>query len=178
MKDLRKSQTDLSREAKGNIIAFLERNRGNRQYRHAPSAGWSTNKIMRPLSKKFGPGKNALQNHWPQIIGEKWAALSKPISVRGGKDGKTLLIEAKGPAAALIQANAGQLIAKVNQFLGPNAIAKIKVKQGRIAPSPTTKKQEQRPADKQVCSSLEMSTEIRLEQALNKLGRKIRPTKD
>ena len=178
MKDQGKSQTDISREAKGNIIAYLERNRGNRQYRHAPSAGWSTNKIMRPLSKKFGPGANALQNQWPNIVGEKWASLSRPVSMRGNKGDKTLLIEAKGPAAALLQANAGQLIDKINQFLGANTVSKLKIKQGRIA-APVKKKTPPSPIpEKQVRSTLEIDTETRIEQALNKLGRKIRAPKD
>ncbi len=129
---------------------------------------------MRPLSKKFGPGANALQNQWPNIVGEKWASLSRPVSMRGNKGSKTLLIEAKGPAAALLQANAGQLIDKINQFLGANAITKIKIKQGRIA-APVKKQKPPNPApEKQVQTTLEMDTETKIQDALNKLGRKIR----
>ena len=163
-----------------NVLRYLERNRGRRQYRHAPSAGWSTGKILKPLTKKFGSGKSDLQAHWPEIVGKKWAALSKPIAIRGSSTGKTLHIEAKGPAAALIAANSGQLLAKINQFLGAGAITKITVKQGRIQPAP--KDIENPPPTGQALTDpdmhigLENTTENRLEWALNNLGRKIKPT--
>lgn len=172
-----KSQTEktaLTRSQRSSVLSYLERNRGNRQYRHAPSAGWSTNKILRPLSKKFTAGKSELQAHWAEIVGAKWAALSRPIAIRGGKDGKTLHIEAKGPAAALMQANTGQLLGKINQFLGAGTISKLSVKHGSIktmaAAIPTVKKQ---PAP-QVHSTLETSTKNRLQSALDDLGDTIR----
>ncbi len=163
----------LSREQRARILNYLERHRGQQQYRHAPSAAWSTNKILRPLTKKFGPGKSALQSHWPQIIGEKWAQLSRPLSIRTSKEGKTLIIEAKGPASALIQANSGQLLGKINQFMGANAITKIKVVQGRIK-MPHTKTEDIKPQQvDQLHSLLEDTTENRLKRALSLLGTKI-----
>lgn len=175
MSELGKSQTDRKRIAQGNILAYLEHNRGKPQYRHAPSAAMATNRILRPLSKKFGPGKNALQNHWPQIIGEKWAALSRPMAIRGGKTGKSLLIEAKGPAAALIQANAGQLLGKINQFLGKDTITKIIVKQGSMKPNTQTaaKTTAIKTSPEQQPSSVKNNPENAFQTALDNLGKKV-----
>jgi len=173
MSERRKSHNKKSmssREARGKIISYLERNRGKSQYRHAPSAGWSANKVLRPLSKKFGPGTNTLRAHWPQIVGKKWAALSNPVTIRGEKDGKTLLIEARGPAAALIAANSGQLLAKINQFLGTDTITKLKVKQSPIKakPAPTV------PNANQLRPKLETGSKNSLQQALDEWGHKVR----
>ena len=136
MKDVRKSLNQPSankRAARGRIIAYLERNRGNRQYRHAPQASTAVNKLMRPLSKKFGEGIGGLRAHWPEIVGGKWAALSKPKALRGPNGNKSLLIEAKGPAAALLSANTAQLLRKINQYLGQNNVTKLKIIQGRLS---------------------------------------------
>lgn len=178
MREPRKSKidkTDISRADRANVLRYLEHNRGKRQYRHAPSAGWSTGKILKPLTKKFGTGRSDLQAHWSEIVGGKWAALSKPIAIRSSTTGRTLVIEAKGPAAALISANTSQLLAKINQFLGAGAITKINVKQGQIAP---VKKTANRPVSKapdKLRSKLENSVENRLQWALNDLANKIKP---
>ncbi len=179
MREPRKSQsekTTLSRADRANILRYLEHNRGNRQYRHAPSAGWSTGKILKPLTKKFGSGKSDLQAHWPEIVGDKWAALSAPFAIRGSKTGKTLVIEAKGPAAALISANSTQLLAKINQFLGAGSITKISVKQGRIAAPKKKPEPLETKAPQKLPSALEQSIENRLQQALDNLADKIKPT--
>jgi len=132
MNDLRNQDSLKSRAARGNTLAYLQKHRGKPQYRHAPSASRATNKILRPLSRKFGPGVSSLRSHWAEVIGERWAALSKPTAIRGTTGAKTLHIEAKGPAAAMLQADSARILDKVNQFLGAGAINKIAVKQGRI----------------------------------------------
>ncbi len=132
MDDLRTQDSLKARAARGNVLDYLQKNRGRKQYRPPPSAAKAVNRVLRPLSKKFGPGINGLRTHWSEIIGERWAALSKPIALRGAKGAKTLIIEAKGPASAMLQAQSAQLLGKINQFLGAKSITKIIVKQGRI----------------------------------------------
>jgi hypothetical protein len=164
-----------TREQRGKIIAFLEKNRGKAQYRPTPSAGLAINRVLRPLSKKFGPGAGALKSHWPQIVGEKWAKLSVPTAIRGSKDGKTLLITAQGPAATLIQANSGQLLDKINNFLGDGAISKLRVQQGSISMfKPVTDfATEPAQSENHVQSTLDQDGDDDLQKALKKLGRKI-----
>ena len=132
MNDLRNKDTLKARKVHGNTLAYLQRNRGKPQYRHAPSAGRAANKVLRPLSRKFGPGVSSLRSQWPQIIGDRWAALSIPTAVRGRTGAKTLHIEVKGPAAAMLLADSAYILDRVNQYLGKGAISKIAVKQGRI----------------------------------------------
>ncbi|MBL4871425.1 MAG: DUF721 domain-containing protein [Robiginitomaculum sp.] len=177
MSDQGKSQskeTALKRAAAAYAVRYLENNRGKRQYRHAPSAGWATGKVLKPLAKKFGPSKNTLQNHWPEIIGAKWATLSKPMALRNSKDGKTLVIEAKGPACALIQADTGRILAKINQFLGSGHVNKIIVKQGRMTALPAKTSPDIPSPNEQLHSELENSPQNSLQSALNALGRKVK----
>jgi len=112
-----------------------------------------------------------LTSHWPQIVGTNWAKLSRPLGVRGAKGEKTLVIEAQGPAATLIQANSGQLLGKINQFLGDGAITKIRVQQGKILKNQPTTLQDK--AENNVQSTLEEDGDNALQLALNKLGQKI-----
>ncbi len=172
MNDLRNQDSLKTRTLRGNTLAYLQKHRGRPQYRHASKAGRAAHKVLRPLSRKFGPGVSSLRSHWPEIIGERWAQLSKPTAVRGKMGAKTLHIEAKGPAAAMLQADSARILDKVNQFLGADAIAKIIVKQGRIqmtieTPPPQTLKQ-------QMHEKLEVENEDSLQAALDKLGAKLK----
>jgi len=171
MNDLRNHDSLKNRAARGNTLAYLQKHRGKPQYRHAPQAGRAANKILRPLARKFGPGVGSLRSHWPEIVGDKWASLSKPTAVRGSLGAKTLHIEAKGPAAALMQADSGRLLDRVNQFLGAGAIAKIMVKQGRIRvqPKPTPS-----PTAPPVQEKLEPDGHDSLKTALDKLGSRVK----
>jgi len=178
MNDLRNQDSlkanDLkSRAKRGNTLAYLQKHRGKPQYRHAPSASRATNKILRPLSRKFGPGVSSLRNHWAEVIGERWALLSKPTAIRGTTGAKTLHIEAKGPAAAMLQADSARIRDKVNQFLGAGAINKIVVKQGRIKVNTkkpiSTKKPEPKTSTK--------AGDHSLQSALDNLGKSIKSRK-
>ncbi len=126
-------QTLAVREMRGRLNAYLLRNRGRQQYRHAPSAAQAASRVMRPLAKKFGAGVGTLRDHWPEIVGQKWAQLSQPHTLRGAKDAKILVIKAKGPAATLISANSDQLLAKINQFLGAGSVRTLKIIQSRMS---------------------------------------------
>ncbi len=176
MNDLRKQDSLKARAARGNAMNYLEKNRGRPQYRPPPSAAKAVNRVLRPLSRKFGPGIGGLRTNWPDIIGVRWAALSKPVAMRGAKGAKTLTIEAKGPAAAMIQAQSAQLLDKINQFLGASTITKITVRQGRIQP-PKHPAQTSPPPYNHVQKTLVTDAENSLQAALDKLGAVIKPPK-
>jgi hypothetical protein len=178
MNDLRNHDSlkanDLkSRVKRGNTLAYLQKHRGKPQYRHAPSASRAANKILRPLSRKFGPGVSSLRSHWAEIVGERWAVLSKPTAVRGTTGAKTLHIEAKGPAAAMLQADSTRILDKVNQFLGAGAIRKIAVKQGRIQ---VVAKKSMR-SEKSIPKTLIPKGDKSLKASLDKLGQSVKSHK-
>jgi len=173
MNDLRNQDSLKARISRGNTLAYLQKHRGKPQYRHAPSASRATNKVLRPLSRKFGPGVSSLRGHWAEIIGERWAALSKPTAVRGTTGAKILHIEAKGPAAAMLQADSARILNKVNQFLGTGAISKIVIKQGRIQVTAKKPINPKEPTPK----TLEADGNYNLKAALDNLGQSIQSRK-
>lgn len=120
----------LTREEKARLTSWLSSQRGKPQYRHAPPASRAVRKIVKPLSKKFGAGVNAISENWKDIAGPRFSKFSRPVKITGGRDGRTLYIQAPGAAAALIMAGSGQILDRLNTFLGYGHIARIKVIQG------------------------------------------------
>lgn len=156
------------------VTEWLETQRGQRAYKAAPPAARAVNKIMRPLSKKHGGGHTGLAAHWSEIVGGRFAKISKPIRFAGGREGRTLVIEAPGPAAALIMASASQIIDKVNAVMGPGHVRHLKVNQTRLKAEPKPKHQVRglTPSETQeLQSGLENVKNPELKTALEQLGR-------
>lgn len=167
----------LSRKDKQTLNAWLEQKRGKPQYRPAPKAGAAVNKVLRPLSKKFGSGgasAASLSKHWPDIVGTRWARISKPVKFTGGKDGRTLIIAAPGAAATLIMSASGPIIERLNGHLGEGYIHRIRVIQTkmRAESKPTIPKRGLSPREEiQLQEGLSKIENNSLKQALEKLGR-------
>lgn len=92
----------------------------------------AVNRVMRPLAgkgRKRGSSARALMEVWPEIMGPRWSKISAPVRFRGGPDGRTLLISAPGPAAALILAASQQIVERLNAHLGTGSVCAIKVVQ-------------------------------------------------
>lgn len=120
----------LPREEKAKLTAWLSTQRGRPQYRHAPAAARAVKKIIKPLSRKFGAGVTSISENWQEIAGPRFAKFSRPVKITGGREGRTLYIQAPSAAAALIMAGSGQIIDRLNTFLGHGHINRIKVIQG------------------------------------------------
>lgn len=68
-----------------------------------------------------------LLTHWPEIAGEKLAALTRPVRIshtRGGF-GATLTLLTTGPVAPMVEMQLPQLRERVNACYGYNAVQKI-----------------------------------------------------
>jgi hypothetical protein len=93
-------------------------------------------RVVKPLAKKFGAGSSlgahGLATRWSEIVGPRYAKLSSPLRLVGGRDGNTLIISARGPAATLLTADAAKIIAAANTFLGQGQIVRLKVVQGQM----------------------------------------------
>lgn len=176
--DVDKTENRLSRDERAKLSLWLAQQRGRRQYRHAPPASASVSKIVKPLSAKFGAGVTAIHQNWETIAGRRFAKISRPVKITGGKDGRTLVIKAPGPAAALIMASSGQILDRLNSFLGYGHITRIKLIQGAMnpkpaAPNPTPSPRGLSPSEKaSLQSGLEHIEDDALRQALEGLGKK------
>ncbi len=156
---------------------WIEGQRARPQFRAPPSAGLSVSKIMRPLAKKHGGGQSAmaLERVWPEIMGPRWSKISTPVRFLGGRDGRTLIISAPGPAAALILAQSGPIIARLNAHLGSSHISRIKVVQSRMtAPASSRPKRGLAPRQEiALQDSLAQVKNERLKHALEAMGRNV-----
>lgn len=154
---------------------WVETQRGRPQFRAAPSAGLSVNKVMRPLAKKHGGGRSAmaLEKVWPEIMGPRWSKISSPVRFLGGKHGRTLIISAPGPAAALIMAQSGPILERLNAHLGASHVSRIKVVQSRMtnAARPIAKRGLAPRQETQLQAGLSDIKDERLKRALEKMGR-------
>ena len=107
---------------------------------HARAAGDLVGDIAGATFKRFGFVQSAVVSRWAEIVGERYAKVSTPESIRfpgGSKSGGTLTLHVEGAHAPLIQHLAPLITERVNRFFGYEAISKIAFRQGRAAkPAP------------------------------------------
>lgn len=88
--------------------------------------------------KRFGFVQSAVVSRWKEIVGERYAKVSSPESIRfptGKKAGGTLTLLVEGAHAPLVQHLGPMIIERVNRFFGYQAIVQIAFRQGRIPAS-------------------------------------------
>jgi hypothetical protein len=151
--------------------------------RPPPPAGRMLTSTLKALDARFGQGPQALQARWREIVGEPIARRCEPVKVIKGRAGQpsTLEIRVDGPAAALIQHQASEIVSRVNLFLGTGAIGRLRIVQGPLRPAAAAppRPQSRRPApldaaqEAELKRSLEGAPDGPLKSALEELGRNI-----
>src|SRR3954447_26095342 len=84
--------------------------------------------------RRFGFVQSAIVSRWSEIVGERYAKVSSPESIRfpaGRKSSGALTLLVEGAHAPLVQHLAPMIIERVNRFFGYAAIDRIIFKQGR-----------------------------------------------
>jgi hypothetical protein len=109
--------------------------------RPPPTAGRALTKLLKPLEDRFGEGPQALQARWREIVGDVLARHTEPVKLsrKKGSAPGSLEIRVNGPAAALIQHQAPEILERVNLFLGTGAVDRLRIIQGPVralAPPP------------------------------------------
>ncbi|MFM6853814.1 MAG: DUF721 domain-containing protein [Sphingopyxis sp.] len=85
--------------------------------------------------RKFGFVQSAIITRWPEIVGTKLAHVTAPESLRfpvGKKADGTLHITVGGAHAPIVQHVLPDIIARVNQFFGYAAVARVRLSQGVV----------------------------------------------
>ncbi len=113
--------------------------------RAPPPAGRALAAYLRELDGKFGQGTGALSARWREVVGPEIARRTEPVKLVKGRAGtpSSLEIRVAGPAAAIIQHQARDILARVNLFLGPDAVQKLRIVQGplrRSEPAPPSRR--------------------------------------
>lgn len=95
--------------------------------------------VGRAAFKKFGFVQSSLVSRWGEIVGERWAKVSVPESLRfpvGRKEGGTLTLTVRGAHAVTIQHILPEIVERVNRFFGYAAVAKVTIRHGEIVAKP------------------------------------------
>ena len=83
--------------------------------------------------RRFGFIQASVVSRWSEIVGDRYAKVSSPESVRfpaGKKSGGVLTIVVNGAHAPLMQHLAPVIVERVNRFFGYHAVAKLAFRQG------------------------------------------------
>ena len=115
---------------------ILSRRRTRPAARPAPKAGRALQGLIKELDAKFGRGASALEPRWTEIVGERLARVTRPqkLSKSRGGTGGTLELRVAGPAALLVQHQSEEILQRVNLFLGPGSVDKLRIAQGPVKP--------------------------------------------
>jgi hypothetical protein len=138
---------------------------------------------MKKLEEKFGHGPDDLKARWKEIVGEALAGRSEPVKlVRSRTGGATLELKVAGPVAALVQHQAPLILDRLNLYLGPGTVARLRIVQGPLskpaAPAKSGPVRRSRApldaaAERQLTASLAEAPDGPLKDALLRLGREV-----
>ena len=120
---------------------ILARKRTRPTHRPPPPAGRALGAYLKGLDERFsgGAGPRVLMQRWREIVGETLARRSEPVKLVRPRRGApaTLEVRVDGPAAALIQHQGADILARVNLTLGEGAVDKLRIVQGPVRPPPS-----------------------------------------
>jgi hypothetical protein len=127
--------------------------------------------------KKFGFVQSAIVSRWSEIVGERYAKVSSPESIRfpaGRKSAGVLTLLVQGAHAPLMQHLAPLIIERVNRFFGYQAIDRLVFRQGKLAEAPRpAKRPDLRPVPKELGEGLREIADPELRACLESLAARI-----
>jgi hypothetical protein len=148
-------------------LAILAAKRTRPLRRPPPPAGRALGPLLRELDGRFAHGPDALAARWREIVGAEIARRTEPVKLARGRNGapSSLEIRVAGPAAALIQHQAQEILARVNLFLGAEAVGRLRIVQGPLRGQPDAPA----PARPRRAAPLDAAEEARLAEGLQGL---------
>lgn len=140
--------------------------------------------ILDPVLRKRAGMSVGLVQSWEEIVGERLAASTRPEKIawprRLHEDDPfkpaTLVIACEGAAALRLQHETGEVIARVNAFLGYGAIGQIRIVQKPVAAQPKSRPRARplTPGEEERLSTIVGDVEDDgLREALERLGRSV-----
>ena len=144
---------------------------------HARAAGDLVGDIAGTTFKRFGFVQGAVVSRWAEIVGDRYAKVSTPESIRfpaGRKSSGTLTLAVEGAHAPLMQHLAPLIIERVNRFFGYEAVGRIAFHQGRAAkPAPKVERPQSAPVPKELGEGLRQIVDPELRACLESLAGKL-----
>ncbi|WP_293970534.1 DUF721 domain-containing protein [Sphingomonas sp.] len=93
--------------------------------------------------KRFGFVQSSIVSRWAEIVGQRYADVSTPESIRfpqGKKQDGVLNLVVQGSHATMMQHVAPAIVERVNRFFGYPAVVKLAIRQGAVAPAPAPRR--------------------------------------
>lgn len=91
--------------------------------------------VGRAAFRRFGFVQSSVVSRWREIVGDRYAAVSSPESIRfppGRRSDGVLNLVVEGAHAPLMQHVAPAIIERVNRFFGYRAVERIAFRQGIV----------------------------------------------
>ena len=130
--------------------------------------------------RRFGFVQSSIVSRWSEIVGERYAKVSSPESIRfpaGRKSGGVLTLLVDGAHAPLIQHLTPLIVERVNRFFGYMAIDRVVYRQGRpLAEAARPKRPELRAVPKELGEGLREIADPELRACLESLASQIAAT--
>ena len=127
--------------------------------------------------RRFGFVQSAIVSRWGEIVGERYARVSSPESIRfpaGRKSGGTLTLLVEGAHAPLIQHLSPAIVERVNRFFGYAAVERLQFRQGKPPTEPVrAPRPELRPVPKELGEGLREIADPELRACLESLAAQI-----
>jgi hypothetical protein len=141
------------------------------------SAGELVGAVGDQSFRRFGFVQGSIVSRWAEIVGERYARVSSPESIRfpaGKKSGGVLTLLVDGAHAPLIQHLTPMIVERVNRFFGHAAINRIVFRQGKPPlPAAPTKRPNLRPVPKELGEGLREIADPELRACLESLAARI-----
>ena len=129
--------------------------------------------VSRAAFRRFGFVQSAVVTRWPEIVGERYARVSMPESIRfpmGERANGTLTLTVSGAHAPMMQHITPEIIERVNRFFGYAAVAKLVIRQGDVKRSPRPMPPAVRPVPVELGESLRTIADPELKAVLESLA--------
>jgi hypothetical protein len=91
--------------------------------------------VGRAAFRRFGFVQSSVVSRWREIVGERYAGVSSPESIRfppGKKSAGVLTLVVEGAHAPMMQHVAPAIVERVNAFFGYPAVARVAFRQGIV----------------------------------------------
>ena len=91
--------------------------------------------IGRAAFRRFGFVQSSIVSRWREIVGDRYAAVSSPESIRfppGKRSDGVLNLIVEGAHAPMMQHVAPAIVERVNRFFGYQAVARVAFRQGLV----------------------------------------------
>ena len=143
----------------------------------ARAAGELVGDIGGQSFRRFGFVQSSIVSRWAEIVGERYAKVSSPESIRfpaGRKTAGVLTLLVDGAHAPLIQHLTPLIVERVNRFFGHAAINRIVFRQGKPpAAPPRPVRPELRPVPRELGEGLREIADPELRACLESLAGRI-----